>query len=161
MPSELIITVSALLVFLGVAGSVLPLLPGYPLILLGAFIYAWHKDFMVISWTHLSVLAGLTLLGQFLGYVSTAFGAKKFGASLWGMLGAFIGGTLGLFAGGIFGIIAGSFTGAVIFEFIKGRNLHASLKIGTGTLIGLLGGTIGKFVIALIMTGICIVQVLK
>jgi uncharacterized protein len=78
----------------------------------------------------------------------------------WGMLGDCICGILGLFASGIFGFIAGSFACAVMFELIKGSNLHTSVKIGVGTLMGFLGGTIGKFVIALIMAVICKIQVL-
>lgn len=161
MPSEFVIAATALLMLLGLAGSVLPVLPGPPLIVLGAFIYAWHRDFTVITWTHLAILMALAACSQVLDYTATALGAKKFGASRWGMLGACAGGVLGLAGAGIIGVIIGSFAGAVLLELIQGRHVRQSMKIGLGTLLGFLGGTIGKLLIALIMIGIFISRALQ
>jgi hypothetical protein len=161
MPTELVIAVTAVLMLLGLAGSVLPLLPGSPLIVLGALLYGWHTDFTVITWLDLIVLGAIALLGQLLDYAATALGARKFGAGRWGMTGAFAGGMLGVFFGGIIGIIFGSFFGAVILEYITGKTMKVSLQTGLGALLGFLGGAIGKFVLSVVMVGIFIVQLLQ
>jgi uncharacterized protein YqgC (DUF456 family) len=77
------------------------------------------------------------------------------------MMGAFVGGIIGLFAGGLLGILVGPFIGAVLLEFLHGQKLNASIKVGLGTLIGFLGGTIGKMIIALTMIGIFLLRIIK
>lgn len=147
------------LMLIGLIGSVLPFIPGSPLILLGAFIYAWYTDFLVVTWGTLVILLLLTVLSQILDYLASILGAKKFGASRWGMSGAFLGGIIGLFSGGILGILIGPFIGALLLELLHGQDLPASLKIGLGTLVGFLGGAIGKIIIALTMIGIFLVKI--
>lgn len=148
------------LMLIGLIGSVLPFIPGSPLILLGAFIYAWYTDFLVVTWGTLVILLLLTVLSQILDYLASILGAKKFGASRWGMSGAFLGGIIGLFSGGILGILIGPFIGALLLESLHGQDLPASLKIGLGTLVGFLGGAIGKIIIALTMIGIFLVKII-
>jgi uncharacterized protein YqgC (DUF456 family) len=145
---------------IGLIGSVLPFVPGSPLILLGAFVYAWYTDFLVVTWGTLVILLLLTVLSQILDYLASILGAKKFGASRWGMSGAFLGGIIGLFSGGILGILIGPFIGALLLELLHGQDLPASLKIGLGTLVGFLGGAIGKIIIALTMIGIFLVKII-
>lgn len=157
--NALILTVSLVLMFIGLLGSFLPFIPGSPLILVGAFIYAWHTDFLAITWGILVLLLFLTTLSQALEYFSSLLGAKKFGASRWGLIGAFLGGIIGLFGGGIPGFLIGPFVGAFLLELFHGRNLSTSLKIGWGTLLGFFGGAIGKIIIALVMIGIFLIKI--
>jgi uncharacterized protein YqgC (DUF456 family) len=154
MEQSLIIVITVLLFSAGLIGSVLPMLPGSPLILLGAFIYAWYTDFTVITWGVLLVLFALTLLSQMVEYLATIIGAKKYGASRWGVAGAVAGGLIGLFAGGVLGIMIGPFLGALVCELLYGRTIGTSMKIGFGTLVGFIGGAIGKLIIALAMVGV-------
>ncbi len=155
----MILTASIILMLIGLIGSVLPLIPGSPLILLGAFIYAWYSDFSVISWGTLAILLALVVLSQTIEYLASLLGAKKFGASRRGLVGAFLGGLIGLFSGGIAGTLIGSFFGALLLEFFHGRNLNASLRIGLGTWIGFFCGAVGKFIIALTMIGIFLIKI--
>jgi len=159
MQTELVVVLTVVLIVLGLAGSLLPVLPGSPLILAGAVLYAWHTQFTVVGWTDLTVLAVLALAGQSLDYAAAALGAKKYGASRWGMIGACIGGTLGLITANIIGLVVGSFAGAVVLELLKGAELKASVKVGYGTLVGFLCGAVGKVIIAFIMVGYFILQV--
>jgi hypothetical protein len=158
--STIIIMATIALMLIGLIGSVLPFIPGSPLILLGAFIYARYTDFLVVTWGTLVILLLLTVLSQILDYLASILGAKKFGASRWGMSGAFLGGIIGLFSGGILGILIGPFIGALLLELLHGQDLPASLKIGLGTLVGFLGGAIGKIIIALTMIGIFLVKII-
>ncbi len=154
MEQFFLIAITIILMVVGLAGSVLPMLPGTPLILIGAFIYAWYTNFTVVTWGILIVLLALMLLSQLLEYLASMMGAKKFGASRWGIAGAFCGGFIGLFLGGIVGIIVGPFLGALLFELFYGKTIKASLQIGFGTVVGFVGGAIGKFIIALTMIGV-------
>jgi uncharacterized protein YqgC (DUF456 family) len=158
--SAIIIMATIALMLIGLIGSVLPFIPGSLLILLGAFIYAWYTDFLVVTWGTLVILLLLTVLSQILDYLASILGAKKFGASRWGMSGAFLGGIIGLFSGGILGILIGPFIGALLLELFHGQDLPASLKIGLGTLVGFLGGAIGKIIMALTMIGIFLVKII-
>lgn len=157
--NTIIIMATIILMIIGLIGSVLPFIPGAPLILLGAFIYAWHSDFLVVTWGTLAILLALAVLSQILEHFASLLGAKKFGASRWGMIGAFLGGMIGFFSSGILGILIGPFIGALLLEFFHGQNLNASLKIGLGTLVGFLGGAIGRIIIAFTMIGIFLIKI--
>lgn len=159
--NAIIILAAIGLMLIGLIGSFLPLIPGSPLILLGVFIYAWHSNFLVITWGTLAILLALAVLSQILEHFASLLGAKKFGASRWGMIGAFLGGMIGFFSSGILGILIGPFIGALLLEFFHGQSLNASLKIGLGTLVGFLGGAIGKIIIAFTMIGIFLIKIIR
>ncbi len=156
----LVVSLTVIFMTAGLIGSVIPVIPGPLLILAGAFLYAWHSDFQVITWTGISVLAFFALFSQALDYLASMVGAKKFGASLWGIIGAFAGGIIGIFLGGLPGVIIGPFLGAFSFEILNGKNINAAIKIGFGTFIGFLAGTIGRFVIAITMIGVFLYQII-
>lgn len=155
----LVISLTALFFLVGVIGSVVPLLPGAPLILVGAFLYAWYTDFISITWTTLIWLAVLTTLSYSLEFLASVLGVKKYGGTSWGMAGAFLGAILGIFFG-IPGLILGPFLGALFLEMIRTGDLKQSLRSGWGTFIGFLLGTLGKLVIALIMIGVFLLKMM-
>ena len=149
-----------LIMLIGLAGTILPMLPGLPIMWLGAFIYALITGFEKIGWTFLGVFALLTVITTLLDYVANLYGAKKMGATRWGILGAFLGMLIGLFAGGLVGLLLGSFLGAILGEILGGRKGSQALKAGVGTFLGFLGGTLIKFVIGCAMIGIFLWRVL-
>jgi uncharacterized protein YqgC (DUF456 family) len=159
--NTIILMATMILMVIGLMGSVLPIIPGAPLILLGAFIYAWHSDFLAVTWGTLALLLALAVLSQILEHLATLLGAKRFGASRWGMIGAVLGGMIGFFSSGIPGILIGPFIGAFLLEMLHGRNLNASLKIGLGTFVGFCGGAIGKMIIAFTMIGIFLIKIIR
>lgn len=145
----------------GLAGSILPWLPGAPLILAGALMYAFYTDFTTLAAGTLVLLSLLTVLSLLLDFLASVIGVKQAGASRWGLLGALLGGLGGLVVGGIVGLILGPILGAVIFEIARGGRLENSLRIARGHLLGLLVGTLGKFLIALIMIAIFLLRILS
>ncbi len=155
----LVISLTAFFFLVGVIGSVVPLLPGAPLILVGAFLYAWYTDFISITWTTLIWLVVLTILSYSLEFLASVLGVKKYGGTSWGMAGAFLGAILGIFFG-IPGLILGPFLGALFLEMIRTGDLKQSLQSGWGTFIGFLLGTLGKLVIALIMIGVFLLKMM-
>lgn len=152
-PSLFLWIIAALFTFTGLAGLVLPLVPGVPLLFFGLFCGAWAEGFAYVGfWTllALAVMAGLTYLVEF---VASALGAKAFGGSRRAMLGAFIGGLLGL-ALGVPGILVGPFVGAVIGELTLQRTLEQASRSGFGTVVGMALGVAGKLSLGLAMLGL-------
>lgn len=149
-----------LIMLIGLAGTILPMLPGLPIMWLGAFIYALFTGFEKIGWIFLGVFAGLTAVITVIDYVANLYGAKKMGATRWGLLGAFLGMLIGLFTGGLIGLLLGSFLGAILGEVLGGRKGSQALKAGVGTFLGFLGGTLIKFVIGCAMMGVFLWKVL-
>ncbi len=145
-----------LLIVLGLAGLVLPALPGAPLLFVGLLLAAWAEDFAYVGgWTlaALGVMAGLTYLVDF---AATAFGAKRFGASKRAMIGAALGGLAGLFLG-LPGVLLGPFVGAVIGELTTRRDLAAAGRAGMGASLGLALGAAAKLALGFAMIGIFLV----
>ena len=145
--------IGALLVVTGLAGMLLPFLPGAPLLFLGLLCAAWAEDFRYVGlWTLLGLagMAGLTYLVEFLASV---LGARKFGGSRRAMAGAAIGGVVGLFLG-IPGILLGPFVGAVLGELSLQRTLNQASRTGFGTVVGMAVGVAGKLAIGIAMVGL-------
>jgi uncharacterized protein YqgC (DUF456 family) len=156
----LIIIVTFILMLGGLFGSILPGLPGAPLILAGAVIYGWYTDFATVTGGVLIVLLVLTLSSYLLESFASALGVKKMGGSGWGMVGALLGMIVGTAIGGLFGLLIGPFVGAFLFELARQKDPQASLKSGVGTLVGFLAGTIGKLIIAVIMIAIFLFKIM-
>jgi uncharacterized protein YqgC (DUF456 family) len=143
----------------GLIGTVLPIIPGTTIILSAAVI---HRMMLgaekSIGWPSIAVLVLLTLATYLLDFLSAYFGAKYFGATKWGMFGAVLGALVGLFFG-IVGLFVGPVIGALAGEFIAGKKMIEAGRAGWGSLLGNLGGMIGKLVIALVMITIFLVNV--
>jgi uncharacterized protein len=136
---------------IGLIGTVLPVFPGTTIILAGVVI---HRMMLgpekSIGWRSIVILILLTLTTYALDFLSGYFGAKYFGATKWGMLGAALGAVIGIFFG-IVGLFVGPVIGAIAGEFIAGKRMIDAGRAGWGSLLGNLGGMIGKLVIALVM----------
>jgi uncharacterized protein len=143
--------VTLVLFAVGLIGSVLPAVPGATIILAAAVI---HRIMLgpekSLGWGAIAVLGLLTLATYGLDILAGYFGAKYFGATKWGTFGAIIGAIVGLFFG-IVGLFIGPVIGAIAGEFFAGKRMIDAGRAGWGSLLGNLGGMIGKLVIALVM----------
>ena len=147
------------LVLVGLAGTILPLLPGVPFVFGGLLVAAWIDNFQRIGWPVLTILALLTAMAMIVDFVATMLGAKRAGASKLALLGAAIGSIVGIFFG-LIGIFIFPFVGAVIGEFIERRKLGQAGKVGLATWLGLLFGALAKLALALTMIGIFVIAYL-
>jgi len=145
--------VAILLVLAGIAGSVLPALPGVPLVFAGLLLGAWIDHFQKVGWFTLVILGLLTLLSFAVDFLATSMGAKRVGASKWAIAGSALGTLAGLFFG-IPGLILGPFLGAVAGELLARRGQRQAVRSGFGAWIGLLVGTAGKLALIFAMVGI-------
>jgi len=147
--------VAVLLIVVGVAGTVLPALPGVPLIFGGVLLAAWIGDFQCISVFTVVVLAVLAVVGVVIDYIAAAISAKRAGASKQGIAGAAIGTVAGIFTG-LWGLLFMPLMGAAIGEFIAHKDALRAGKVGAATWFGLLVGTAIKLAIAFTMVGVFI-----
>jgi uncharacterized protein YqgC (DUF456 family) len=145
----------AILVLVGLAGIVLPALPGLPLVFAGMVLAAWAEHFTRIGISTLVALGVLTLLSLAVDFWAAALGAKRVGASRLAIAGAVIGTIAGLFFG-IVGVFIGPFCGALLGELVHGRRLDPAAvgqatKVGVGTWLGIVLGIALKLTLALAM----------
>jgi uncharacterized protein YqgC (DUF456 family) len=145
--------VVGLLFVAGLVGSVLPWLPGPVLILAGALLWAFVTHFETLGWGRLAILAGLAAVSAVLGFLAAALGARRYGASRWGVAGALIGGLVGIFFGPL-GLLIGCVAGAVTGELLRGTGLAGSVRSGVGSLVGLLAGLAADLVVSVTMIGL-------
>ncbi|MDQ3214829.1 MAG: DUF456 family protein [Pseudomonadota bacterium] len=150
---------AVLLILVGLAGTVLPALPGVPLIFGGVFLAAWIDDFQRISVVTVVVLAVLAVVGIVIDYVAAAVSAKRAGASKEGMIGAAIGTVAGVFTG-LWGLLFMPLLGAAAGEFIAHKNMFRAGKVGVATWFGLLVATAVKLAIAFTMVGVFVAALL-
>ncbi len=151
--------VAITMIVIGVAGTVLPALPGPILVLGGIALAAWIDDFARIPVWLLLVLGVLTAMAWTADYVAAAMGAKRAGASRQAIIGAGVGTLAGIFSG-LWGLLFMPLVGAAIGEYIAQRDVHRAGKVGIATWIGLLLGTAAKVAIVFAMVGIFVVALL-
>jgi hypothetical protein len=144
---------AAVLVLAGVAGSVLPALPGVPLVFAGLLAAAWADDFQRVGTFPLVLLGLLTLLSFAIDFSATTLGAKRVGATKLAIVGAALGTVAGLFLG-LPGLILGPFVGAVIGELLSHGEVQKATRAGIATWMGLLFGTLAKLALVFTMLGV-------
>lgn len=148
---------SALIVIAGLAGTVVPALPGVPMVFLGLFFGAWIGNFEVVGWTTIGILAVLAAIAWIIDFLAGAAGARYLGAGSRAFWGATLGAIVGIFFG-LVGMLLGPFIGAVLGELSGGSNMVQSGRAGVGTWIGMVLATAVKLAIAFMMIGIFIFQ---
>ncbi|HBU29484.1 MAG: hypothetical protein A2X71_09980 [Thiobacillus sp. GWE1_62_9] len=145
---------AALLIVLGLAGLILPAVPGIPLVFAGLLLLAWAENFAYVGWITLTLLGVLALLSYGVDLLAAAFGAKRFGASPRAVTGAAL---AGLFFG-LPGIVLGPFVGAVIGEFSRRASAREATQAGVGATLGLLFGALLKIALAFSMMGVFVLD---
>lgn len=150
---------SAGLIVLGLAGIVLPALPGTVLVLAGIVLGAWIDDFTRVGWFAVATVAVLAVVAWLMDYVAALLGAKRAGASRQAIIGAALGTVAGIFMG-LVGVLFMPLVGAAVGEFVAQRDHGRAVKVGVATWLGLLAGMLAKVVLAFTMIGIYVVALL-
>ena len=147
------------LILAGLAGTVLPVLPGTLLVWGGVVLGAWIDDFTRVGVTTLVVVTVLAVLAWGLDYVAGLMGAKKVAASKLALLGAAAGTVVGLFMG-LVGVLFMPLVGAAAGEYLAQKDQTRAVKVGVATWVGIMVGLIAKVVLAFIMVGIFLASLL-
>ena len=143
----------AALILVGLAGTVLPALPGTALVLAGILLGAWIDDFTRVGGLTLTLVAAIAVLAWTLDYVAALMGARKVGASKQALIGAALGTVVGLFMG-LVGVLFMPLVGAAVGEYLARRDHRQAVKVGTATWLGMMLGMIAKVVLAFVMVGV-------
>lgn len=151
---------AAILVIIGILGIFLPVLPGLPMVFAGLLLSAWVDGFNNVHWGWMVFFGLVTAFSLLLDFWAGAVGAKKLGASRLATWCALLGTLVGLFFG-LPGVLAGPFIGAAVGELISRRSvkthdLGIATKVGIGTWLGMVAGTVMKLALAFAMVGIFI-----
>jgi uncharacterized protein YqgC (DUF456 family) len=141
---------AGLLVLVGIAGTVLPMLPGVPLVFAGLLLGAWLDGFQHVGWPVIVVLGVLTVLSLLVDFAGASLGAKRAGASRAAVIGAGVGTLVGLFFG-LPGLLVGPFVGAAVGQYVVRRDVVEAGRAGFGAWIGFLLGSLAKLALAVIM----------
>lgn len=160
MDVYLVWTLTIVLTVVGLAGVVIPLLPGTSLILIAMIT---HKLLLPndISWVVIGWIAGFWFLSVIIDFGGVMLGTKLFGGGKWGMLGAGGGAVIGMFFS-LPMLLLGTVLGAVAAErFIAQKNHRASLLAGAGAAFGFLISTIGRLFCAFVMIALFLIAALS
>jgi uncharacterized protein len=147
----LLIILGILLLIAGLAGCVIPVIPGPALSFLALVVLQLLPDPPFTS-QFMLIWAAIVLLVTVLDYVAPVYGAKRYGGTRWGVNGSIVGVILGFLLIGPVGLIIGPFIGAYIGELIAGIGAQKALRAAYGTFVGFLAGTFVKIIVALIIT---------
>jgi uncharacterized protein YqgC (DUF456 family) len=127
-PNEPLLWITLAVMLVGLAGSVLPGLPGVPLIFISALVYAIFTDFEHVGMLVIVLLGVFAAIAFVSDFAATTYGARRFGASNWGTVGGAIGGVVGTLAGAfffgigaLFGLILGATGGVFLGEYLRRR----------------------------------------
>ena len=153
MRTTLLFILSALLILAGLAGAVLPALPGVPLVFAGLWLAAFAHHYQHVGpWT-LAILGALAALALLVDLLASLLGARRVGASGRALWGASLGMLIGLFFG-LPGLLLGPFAGAVAGELSAGSQARKAALVGVGTWFGLLFGALAKLALCFTMLGL-------
>jgi uncharacterized protein YqgC (DUF456 family) len=147
------------LIVVGLAGTVLPMLPGTVLVWGGILLGAWIDDFTRVNVSTVVVISVLAVLAWVLDYVAGLLGAQKAGASKLALVGAAIGTVVGLFMG-LVGLLFMPLVGAAVGEYLAQKDRSRAAKVGLATWVGIMVGLLAKVVLAFIMVGVFVAALL-
>jgi uncharacterized protein YqgC (DUF456 family) len=152
-----LLIVGFIFLLVGIAGSLLPVLPG-PLASWLGLLLLYVTKAIPTDWTFLGVTLAIAIIVSVVDNIIPILGTKKFGGSKFGIIGATVGLVIGLFFGPL-GIIAGPFLGAFVGELIKdSKDSKKAFKAALGSFIGFLTSTLLKFIMSIIFTGLFIAK---
>ena len=141
------------LIAVGVAGTVLPALPGAPLVFGGLLLAAWIDGFQKVGYVVIVVLGALTLITVIVDIAAAVMGAKRVGASRAGLIGSALGTVAGLFFG-FAGLIVGPFAGALIGELSARRSMLSAGRVAVATWVALVFAIVVKLAVVFMMIGL-------
>lgn len=151
----LLYVLGAIALAAGLAGVVLPALPGPPLLVAGAVLVGWAEGFTRVSGWTVAACAAIGAVIWAVDVAASVLGAKAFGASRWAVIGSAVGLVVGLFLG-LPGIILGPAVGALAFEYARDPDFHRAAKAGVGAFVGFVLGSAVKVALSFVLLGVLV-----
>lgn len=138
----------------GLLGAFVPLLPGPPIVFLGAFFYAWQTNYREIGPLILVFLGSLAIAGSTSDIWASAIGARKGGASIWATVASIVGSTIGLLLFHLPGLFIGAIGAIALVEYQRHKSWDAVLKASGGYVVGYFISLLVQILVCLLMMGI-------
>ncbi len=151
--------VALLVMVVGLAGAVIPGLPGVLLVFAAAAGYALVDGFEAFGAGWLLVMGVIAVAATVFDVIAQPAVARRFGASKWGVIGAIAGLIAGFVAGGPVGAVLGPLAGAVVFELLFGQTMRQAFRSGLGTAAGFVAAIVVDVTAGLVIIGLFIVLV--
>lgn len=148
-----LVIIAALLMIVGILGSVLPVIPG-PFSSWAGLVVLYFTKAIPTNWTLIIITLIIATFITIIDYIFPSVATKRFGGSKAGVIGTTIGLVVGLFAPIPGGIIIGPFVGAFMGELINKSNSKTALKAAFGSFVGFLASTFIKFVVTIVYLGL-------
>ncbi len=145
-----LMVLAMILVVIGIAGTLLPMLPGVPLVFAGLLMIAWQDGFVKVSIMTMVIVGVIALLAWIIDFAASLMTAKKVGASKQALWGTAIGGLVGIFFG-LPGIIFGPAIGAIMGELLAHQNTSRATTVGIAAGLGFVVAMAAKLVLTLLM----------
>lgn len=146
-----LLIIGILLIAIGLIGCFIPILPGPPLAYISLLLLQIGPN-VPFSLKFMLIMAGVVAMVTILDYLIPALGAKRWGGSKYGIIGVLVGVVLGIFFFPPFGLLIFPLLGAFVGEALNGADSNQAFKAAFGTFIGLLFGTMVKFLTTVIIT---------
>lgn len=150
---DLLFLIAAVLNLVGLAGTIIPGLPGPPLSFVGLVLCCFaapNPVIIVLTAIMFLFVVAVTVIDFVVpGWLTNKVGGCK--KAVWGA-------TIGLFVGLFYaplGLIAGPFVGAFIGEYSNNKKVQESLKIAAYTLLSVVVGTVFKLVTCIAILFMC------
>jgi uncharacterized protein YqgC (DUF456 family) len=151
---DIVLYVAAgILIVVGLCCAIVPALPGIPLIFGGIWLIAGTDHYRHLGHWWLIAIATVGFVGLIVDLLAGSWGAKRVAASPLAVWGALVGTLIGLFLG-IPGILLGPFVGAMFGELASGNSVLRATHVGIGTWVGLIFGTLAKWVAGVMMVAL-------
>ena len=132
----LLIVIGGILVLVGIAGCVVPVLPGPPISYISLILISLAYKWEAYTTRFLIVMGCLTVVVTVLDFILPVYLPKRYGASKFGIWGSILGMIVGMIFFPPFGLIIGTFLGAILGELAFNKDKRVSLKAALGVLIG-------------------------
>jgi uncharacterized protein YqgC (DUF456 family) len=145
------LTIALLIMLVGLFGAIAPIIPGPPIVWLGALYYAWQTDFQEVGFLTLTVLGVLAIVGGTSDWWLSYLGARRGGASGWATLASFVGGIVGFLVFNVVGMVVGSLAGVILVEYMRLRDWRHVWRASRGYLAGWLLAAVVEVVACILM----------
>ncbi|MCC6384365.1 MAG: DUF456 domain-containing protein [Bacteroidia bacterium] len=152
-----LIIIALLLCITGIAGCILPGLPGPPFSYLALWFLQWA--FHPFSIRFLVIWLIIVIVVSVLDYYLPIWTAKRFGATRQGIILSIVGMLVGIFFTPV-GMIGGLIAGAILGDLIAGRSLSEAFSSGGATVFGTLLSIGLKLIVSGILVFYTIVEVI-
>lgn len=143
--------VVAVLILVGLVGTVIPILPGLVVIWVAIVGWAWLAGGGLLRWSVVAVCSVLMVVGYVLGAVLPERHLAAAEPSGWVLLGGTVGMVIGFLALPVVGLVVGAALGIFSAELLRARDLRRAWQLTMATLRGFGIAALVQFAIGLAM----------